>query len=449
MVLSQDLRSAAALALPVTLARAGLVLMLAVDTVLAGRVGKDQLAFLGISMGPLLIMVTVGSGLLVGALILTAQAHGAGRLADCGRIWRLSLRAAGMLGLLYAALQWQGTALLRLLGEDDLIARGGGSVLAMWALGMPGAMLYTATASFMEGISRPRPAVAVSLGANVVNLALGWALVFGHAGLPAMGAAGAALATSITLWLMFMVLGICALRQRDAAELGIRHRLDGQFRIVGRMLLLGMPVALSVGFETTAFSGSSVIAGWRGATTLAAFQLANTVITIFYVLSLGIGTAATVRVGNAVGRADGSGAAAAGWAAVRLVGGLMLAGGIAVALWRGGIAGVYTMDADVKAEATAALAWISLFIFFDGIQTVLMGALRGAGDVMLPTLAYAAIFGGCAIPLSYYLGYSRGGGAAGLVLGTGVGVALAAVILALRFAAVARRARQDPIETSA
>ena len=215
------------------------------------------------------------------------------------------------------------------------------------------------------------------------------------------------------------------------------------------MLLLGMPVALSVGFETTAFSGSSVIAGWRGATTLAAFQLANNVITIFYVLSLGIGTAATVRVGNAVGRGDGSGAAAAGWTAVRLVGGLMLVGGIAVALWRGGIAGVYTMDADVKAEATAALALISFFIFFDGVQTVLMGALRGAGDVMLPTLAYAVIFGGCAIPLSYYLGYSRDGGAAGLVLGIGAGVMLAAVILALRFTAVARRARQDPIGTSA
>src|SRR5262249_20989023 len=146
MTFSQHLSRTLALALPVMLARAGLVFMIAVDTILAGRAGADELAFLGVAMGPLLIMVTIGGGLLVGALVLTAQAHGGGRLGECGRIWRLSLIVALVLGLIYAWLQWRGESLLLYLGEDEMIARGGGRVPTMWAVGMPAALLYIGTA---------------------------------------------------------------------------------------------------------------------------------------------------------------------------------------------------------------------------------------------------------------------------------------------------------------
>src|SRR5207253_1314563 len=163
-----------------------------------------------------------------------------------------------------------------------------------WALGTPGIMLYMATTSFFEGISRPYAAMLVSLGGNLINLALAWALTFGAAGLPAMGGAGAVLATSITLWLMFLALAGCAL------------------------LLPGLPVALSVGFETIAFSGATIMAGWLGKTPLAAYQLSNNVISFFYMLSLGLATAAAVRVGNAIGRGDQKDISRSGWAAVYL-----------------------------------------------------------------------------------------------------------------------------------
>jgi len=438
MTFTQHLHRTLALALPVMLARAGLVFMIAVDTVIAGRAGADELAFLGVAMGPLLIMVTIGGGLLVGALVLTAQAHGAGRLGECGRIWRLSLLVAIVLGLLYAWLQWKGEGLLLSLGEDEKIARGGGQVLAMWAIGMPAAMLYLATASFLEGLSRPRAAVVVSLGANLVNLLLAWILVFGHAGLPAMGAAGAALASSLTLWLMFLLLGAYALAQSDAGTRGIRLRLSEHLHLVGSMLLLGLPVALSVGFETAAFSGASILAGWAGPVTLAAYQMANSVASLCYILTLGLATAATVRVGNAFGRADPVAMSRAGWIAAGFVLVLMLAAGLAIGTSRQSIAGVYSIDSVVIASAVPALGIIALLIVFDGIQTVIMGALRGAGDVVFPMAIYAIAFGGFALPLSYYFGYREGGGASGLVLGLGAGVAIAATVLGLRFEAIER-----------
>jgi MATE family multidrug resistance protein len=427
------------LALPVTVARAGLVLMLSVDSMLAGRAGGNELAYMGISMAPQLIMLTTGVGLLVGTLVLAAQARGAGRLDECGRIWRLALLFAGALGLAFAILQWHGDFLLRLFGEDEQIARGGGEVLRMWALGTPGFMLYMATSSFMEGISRPRAAMFIVIAANLINYGLGHALVFGHFGLPTMDAAGAALATSVTLWAMFLALSIYALFMRDAVQLGVWAPLAGHFRLVGRMLLLGLPVALSVVFETGAFSGAAVMAGWLGATQLAAYQLSNNVISFLYMISLGLATAAAVRVGNASGSGDRSSLATAGWIAVCLAFLVMLAIGLAIALFRLDVVALYTADPDVAAAAVPALGLLCYLVIFDSTQAVLMGALRGAGDVLVPTATYAVAFGGCAIPLCYYFGYRRNGSTTGLVASLIVGLVVAALLLALRFVVIARR----------
>jgi multidrug resistance protein, MATE family len=437
--LAHHIRRTLALAFPVMLARAGLVIMLAVDTILVGRTGAHELAFFAISAAPQIIMIAVGVGLIVGAVVLTAQADGAGRLTECGRIWRLALILAGGLGLIFSLMLLRGDLLLRLLGENPEITVGGARVMKMWAVGMPAALLYMATGSFFEGISRPRPAMTVSLGANLVNFALAWGLVFGHWGLPAMGAAGAALATSLTRWLMFFVLSARALLMPDAERFGIHAPLAGYYRLTGKMLLLGLPVAFAVTCETTAFSGATVIAGWLGDTPLAAYQLSINVTSFFYMLTLGLGTAAAVRVGNAVGRGDQPGVRHAGWVAVGLVFVLMLLVGLAIRLLRGYIAAIYTGDAAVIEAALPALAVISLLVVFDGVQGVLMGALRGAGDVLAPMATYALAFWGCSIPLCYYLGYRQAAGAAGIAWGLIAGLVVACALMGLRFSVVARR----------
>ena len=437
--LGHDLRRTIALALPVMLARMGLVLLLTVDTVLVGRAGGRNLAFFAISTAPQLIMQTIGVGLLLGTVVLTAQADGAKRYEECGRIWRLALILAGTLGLIYSLIESHGEGLLRLLGQDPAIAAGGGHVLGMWAIGMPAILLYLATTSFLEGISKPRPAMIVSLSANLLNAALGWALISGHGGLPALGAAGAALATAITVWIMFLVLAAYALLQPEGRRFGIRAPLRGYYHLIGKLLLLGLPVALSVSFETSAFSGATIMAGWMGETSLAAYQLSVNVTSFFYMLSLGLATAAAVRVGNAVGRGDRAGVARAGWLAVAMVFGLMTAIGLAIHFLRSEIAAIYTRDAAVTAVALPVLAVLSFLVIFDGVQGVLMGALRGAADVILPTASFAIAFWGCAVPLCYFLGYRQGVGPLGLAWGLVAGLIVADILLGLRFAIVSRR----------
>jgi MATE family multidrug resistance protein len=437
--LTLHIRQTLSLALPVMLARAGLVVMLAVDTILVGQAGGHELAFFAISAALQLVMIAVGVGLLVGAVVLTAQADGAGRLPECGRFWRLAMLLAMGLGLLFSALLLHGEVLLRWLGESGNIAEGGGQVMRMWAIGMPPAILYMATGTFLEGISRPRAAMVVSLAANLVNFPLAWALIFGHWGLPALGAGGAALATSITRWLMFVTMAGHVLLMPDAERFGIHAPLRGYYHLIGKMLFLGLPVGFAITCETTAFSGATVIAGWLGEIPLAAYQLSINVTSFFYMLTLGLGTAAAVRVGNAVGRGDQPGMRHAGWIAVGLISLLMMIVGLAIFVFRGGIASIYTSDLAVIAAAVPALAVISFLVIFDGIQGVLMGALRGSGDVILPTATYAIAFWGLALPLCYYLGYRQAGGAMGIAWALVAGLLVACILLGLRFASISRR----------
>lgn len=438
-ILAQHIRRTFTLAYPVMLARAGLVVMIALDTILVGRFNSHELAFFAISAAPQIIMVAVSVGLMVGAVVLTAQADGAGRQQECGRFWRLAMLLSMGIGLLFSFILLRGDLLLHLLGENDDIADGGGRVMQMWAVGMPAAVLYGATSTFLEGISRPRTGMIVSLSANLVNFALAWILIFGHFGLPAMGAMGAALATSITRWVMFGAISGYVLRMPDRERFGIHAPLKGYYHLIGKMLLLGLPVGFAVTCETTAFSGATIIAGWLGETPLAAYQLSINVTSFFYMVTLGLGTAAAVRVGNAVGRDDLPGVRQAGWIAVGMIFAVMFVVGIAIHLLRGEIANLYSGDAAVIEAALPALAVISFLVIFDGVQGVLMGALRGTGDVVLPMASYLIAFWGCALPLCYYWGYRQEAGAVGIAKGLTAGLLVICSLLAGRFYIVSRR----------
>ncbi|HEX3065015.1 MAG TPA: MATE family efflux transporter [Dongiaceae bacterium] len=439
LTLTQHIQRTFTLALPVMLARAGLVVMVAVDTILVGRASSHELAFFAISAAPQIIMIAVSVGLMVGTVVLTAQADGAGRQQECGRFWRLAMLLSIGIGLLFSAILVRGDLVLHALGEGDDIAEGGGKVMQMWAIGMPAAVLYGATSTFLEGISRPRTGMIVSLGANLVNLPLAWALIFGHFGLPAMGAMGAALATSISRWLMFAAMAGYVLRMPDRERFGIYAPLTGYYHLIGKMLVLGLPVGFAVTCETTAFSGATIIAGWLGETPLAAYQLSINVTSFFYMLTLGLGTAAAVRVGNAVGRDDQPGIRQAGWIAVAMIAVAMFVIGIAIHFLRAGIAGVYSVDAAVIEAALPALTVISILVIFDGVQGVLMGALRGTGDVLFPMAGYLIAFWGCALPLCYYWGYRQAAGAVGIVEGLTAGLVVICSLLGGRFYIVARR----------
>jgi MATE family multidrug resistance protein len=438
--IGHHVRRTLTLAVPVMLARAGLVVMITVDTVMVGQAGGEGLAYYAIAFAPQMLLLAIGLGLLIGATVLTAQAEGAGRPMLCGRIWRLALMIAAAIGIGDLLLLIHGEWLLRQLGQEPRIAAAGGRVLFMWALGMPGILLYAATSGFLEGISRPRPGMIVTIFANLANAGLNWIAIYGHWGLPAMGAEGAALTTSITRWLMFFVLAGYVLTMRDHALFGVRAAFKGTFNQLLPMLRLGMPLALSVAFESAAFTAAATFAGWLGETALAAYQIVLNFNALVYMLALGLATATAVRVANAHGRRDAVGLARAGWVGAGLVFPTMFGATLLLLLAPHWVASLYSDDGEIQALALQLMTVSAWFLLADGTQGVLTGAIRGATDAVMPTLIAGFSFWLVGVPLCYGLAFLAGWGTIGLVWGLFVSLIVAMTLLSLRFHIVSRRA---------
>jgi MATE family multidrug resistance protein len=432
------------LALPVMLARAGLVIIITVDTVMTGWAGGNALAYYGASLAPHITMLTIGIGMLTGTVVYVAQMAGAGRPAECGRIWRRALGIAATLGTAYLVLLLFGRGILGLLGQHPDVVEEGGRALILFGPGMPAMLMYVATSFFLEGIGRPKPGMVITLSANLVNAALNWAMIFGHLGLPAMGAAGATLATSITRWWMFAMILAYVLTMRDRHRYGVTGRTHGKAAVgVGQLMRLGVPFALAIGVETSTFSGMAALAGIVSVAALAAYQVALNYMALVYMLALGLSTATAIRVANAVGRGDAAGVRRAGWVGTGLVASLMFVVGMATWFGREAIAWAYTQDPLVLPLAVGALAIVALITLLDGTQGVLIGALRGVSDAVVPTLIYGLSFWAVSLPIAWWFGVRAGVGVPALMWSLFAGLLLATVLLAWRFHGVSARIFAD------
>ncbi|HEY3145736.1 MAG TPA: MATE family efflux transporter, partial [Dongiaceae bacterium] len=255
----------ARLALPVMLSRAGLILMLTVDTAIVGHLAAAdlQLAALGAAFIAQSVLLTTAVGLLIGVIVRTAQLDGAGKAQSCGEVWRLGLMLALLLGVAYAAILANGAAILGgFLGQPAEVAERGGRVLRILGWGMPGILAYIACAHFLEGINRPVPPMLLMLAANLLNAFLAYGLGTGAFGLPASGVMGVALATTIVRWALGIGGVLLVLLTVDRRHYGITLRhvegLDGLIAL----LRLGLPLAAAIGLETACFNMITNMSGW-------------------------------------------------------------------------------------------------------------------------------------------------------------------------------------------
>jgi len=437
--LLQQVRATLSLAVPVMIARCGFVIMVAVDTAMTGQVSKETLAHYSIAMAPHLPLMVIGIGMMVATTILAAQARGAGRNGDIGAIWRGAMLIAVAMGLIGFVVLGFGESILSLMGQSGTLAYEGGRTLQAFAYGMPAMFLFLACNNVLEGLGRPKIGMVITLSANLINAGANWLLIEGHWGFPALGGAGAAYSTTLARWYMFLAVLIYMLvlmRDRDDFAL-LGWSLP--FSVTKKQLRLGLPLAGSVGLQNSAQSALLTFAGWMGALPLAAFQISNNVTAFVFMLSLGLATATSIRVAQAVGRGDAVGRADAGWLGLGLALLLQLCVGAALAIFTGAVLSIFTGEAELLTVTASSFFLVSLIVVADAGHTVMQGALRASGEVMKPLLTYLVVFWFLLVPLGYWFGYRQGWGVEGLLGAMLIGYALAAVILALLFRASTRR----------
>lgn len=421
------------LAAPVSLSRVGMLLLIVVDVAMVGRHSSLELAYYGLANALQLVLFLLGVGMLIGTAVLTAQAAGARADRECGVIWRTAALHALALGAIFAALSLGGGWFYRLIGQEPGLAAGAASTLTLLALGLPGGLLFVCSTLFLEALRRPLPGLAVMVFANVLNAALNAVLI------PRMGADGAALATTLARSFAGLAM-VAAILTRAEAE---RYNLHGQmtgWRPIGRKLRrLGWPLGLAQGLESAAFGSLSLFAGYLGATAVAGFQIAMMIVAFLFMAAIGVGAATAVQVGHAVGRGDRRGVAAAGWSGLFAILVFMAVAATAMSLWPHAVGRLFTNDPAVLALIGPTLVVAAFMLIPDGAQGVLMSALRGCGDVWIPTAMHLCSFALVMTPAAYLLAIVLGFGAPGLMGGALCGVGVAALLLGLRFAAVSRR----------
>lgn len=439
MTFGRHLKQTLRLAVPVVIARAGLLIMVTVDTAMVGHYDTLELASFAAANAVQIIMILVGVGLLQGTVIMVSQAHGAGAHEDCGRYWRVSLLNGVVMGVIMGALCLLGEPVLSLLGQTDHIAERGGDVLRMISWGMPAMLLWVATSFFLEGISRPLPGMVLMMAAVLLNVGMNVVFIYGHLSAPELGAEGAAVATSIVRWAMFVALAGYALTMRDAHSLGLRGALRDAWAAGRKLRRIGYPLGAARGLEGGAFSALTMLAGLLGTIQLAGYQIAFNLIGLIFMCAIGTAAASTIRVGNAVGRASGKDIRRAGWAGVLIIVGFMLVfAGVFLGLGDP-LAHIYSNDPLVLPLAAALIGIGGIALVFDGVQAVLMGALRGLADVWVPPLLQLLAWWGTAVPLAYGLAFALDVGVNGLMWGFLTGAIVSSTLLSLRFQVVARR----------
>ncbi|MGN6374220.1 MAG: MATE family efflux transporter [Sphingomonas sp.] len=441
-----ETRRILALAWPVVLTSLNWTILHVTDIVVVGLVSTEQVAALGASRTLTYIVIVAALAAMSGVVVFTSRADGAGDLPATGRVLREGLVLAVVVGLLSAAVLLVGaTAMLRAIGIAPELVPDAARIVRVMALACPFQLLIIAASFFLEGVSRPRRVMAVNLAVLPVNALLAWALAAGRFGLPALGAVGAASATAIASAVGAAAMLAAAWTLPRAAERGVHDLSPATWRGAGRgawqLLTFGSVPAVASGLELAGFAILIALSTELGDITAHAFQIVFSIHNVTFGVALGLGSAAGVRSGNAVG--EGQPAAAIPRTLIAVSFAAVATGGLAALIIavRVPLVGGFPATAPVHALTLAILPLWAPFILFDGVQVVLVYALRSLGDQVAAgvnsILAYFLVTGGVGWWLVHH-----GAGAAGLVYGSGTGMVAAALLHGARFAVVSRRLRR-------
>jgi MATE family multidrug resistance protein len=433
-----ELAATIRLAVPVVLVQLGFMLMGVVDTLMVGRLSAQALASVAIGNLYFFNVSIFGTGTLMALDPIIAQAVGAGDDQTVARSVQRGLVISLGLSVLTAALLAPATSVLRHLHQPAEIIPATSDYVRISIVGVAPYFAYVVLRQSLQALHRVAPIVVTVVMANVANAFFNWVFVYGNLGSPRLGVAGSAIATSIGRWLMFVFLLAIAWRDIRPHVVPIREGILA-WPALRRMLAIGAPIGAQQALEAGAFGAIGLLMGLIGTTAVAAHQIAITLAAFTFMVPLGVGSAAAVRVGHAIGAGDHVRARAAIRAAyVSGVGFMTLTALVFLGAPRL-LSRAFTADTAVVDLAATLIPIAGFFQVFDGGQAVGAGVLRGAGDTTAPLVVMLTGYWLIGVPVSAYLGFRTSLGPAGLWWGFVISLAAVAAFLNVRIRRVFAR----------
>ncbi len=433
-MLKPELKKTILLSFPIVVGQLGQMLMSVVDNIMVGKIGAQALAAASIANALFTLIMVIGFGISMAVTPLTAMAYGAGREKECGVVLRQGLLVNIFSGMLLCGLTFLISECIAFLNQPEEIVRPASLYMKVLGMSLLPMMLFQSYRQFAEGVSYLKPAMIIMLLANIVNIIANWVFIYGHLGIPGLGLTGAGIATISSRTFMAIAL-IIVIRNSPVMKRfdpTLRYRkID--FSMMRRLVSIGIPAGCQYFFEVSAFAASSIMIGWMGTIELAAHQIALNLASISFMVALGISSAATIRVSNAVGRQDLPGTRTAGFSALLLCACFMASAGLIFICFRFSLPGLYVAEKDVIDISAALLVIVAFFQISDGTQAVGLGILRGITDMKVPTLITLAAYWVIGLPSGYILAFKLHMGIYGVWYGLLISLTVSGLLMMIRF----------------
>ncbi|WP_236975905.1 MATE family efflux transporter [Membranihabitans maritimus] len=426
--------------IPIVLGNLTQIILGIIDSAMVGSIDALLLAASSLVNNILAIPFIMGMGLSYAIAPMVASANGNGNYQRCMAIGFNGFFLCTIFALFVGIGIHAGSNIVFHLDQDIEVANASVDYLIIMGWSTVPMLMFLALKQFTDGLEYTRVAMTWALLSIPINTFLNWIFIFGKFGVPAYGLFGAGIGTLISRVIIFIALLTVILRSEKF--LIYRQKLNRSLVIskkrIRNLLQIGIPSSIQYAMESGAFAVSGIMIGWFGATQQAAHQIAISVASLTFMVSMGLSAAGSILVGNAVGKKDLIHARTIGKNTLfmGLVYGVFCA--VFFAITNAYIPLFFTGDIKVIEYAAALLIFAGIFQISDAIQAIDIGILRGLYDVKIPTIWVSIAYWVIGIPFGYYLAFYQGMESRGIWLGLVTGLSIVAITLTFRFFKVSR-----------
>lgn len=422
------------LAIPVMIGHLGHVLVGLADNIMVGRLGAAPLAAVSLGNSFVFIAFSLGIGFSMAITPLIAEADGEKDRDKGRRLFQHGLILCSLLGISMFVMLVLANPLMEYMDQPPEVVELARPYLNIVALSMIPLMIFQAYKQFADGMSNTKYGMNATLMANVVNVVLNFFLIYGFWIFPRLELVGAAYGTLFARFAMvfFMVI-ILNSRTKFHPYFNWLKLKEISRELFKKIINLGFPTAMQMLFEVGVFTAAIWLAGTMGTIDQAANQIALNLSSMTFMIAVGLGVTATIRVGNQKGLRNFTELRRVSISIFLQVFMIELVFAILFITFKNVLPEIYIDNVSVVNTAASLLLIAGLFQLSDGVQVVVLGALRGLQDVRIPTYITFIAYWIVGFPICYILGKELEFGSQGIWVGLLAGLTVSAVLLLLRF----------------
>lgn len=414
-----------------------------VDNVMVGQLGTAELAAVSLGNSFMFIAMSLGIGFSTAITPLIAEADSSNNFENAKSTFKHGLFLCTVLGIGLFLVILLAKPLMYLMKQPTEVVELAIPYLDLVAFSLIPLIIFQALKQFSDGMSMTKYPMYATLIANILNVVLNYVLIFGKFGFPEMGIVGAAYGTLLSRLVMVVYLWWLLSKKERSKRLVTNIKFFVLDTLMIRKLInLGFPSAMQMFFEVAIFTSAIWLSGLLGKNPQAANQIALNLSSMTFMVAMGLSVASMIRVGNQKGLHNYKELRRIAFSIFLMAILLSIFFAIIFFLFNKQLPKLYvdykdvdnlTDNMEVVSVAAQLLIAAAIFQISDGIQVVVLGALRGLQDVKIPTIITFISYWLIGFPISFYFGKEEQLGSFGIWLGILAGLSTAAVLLYIRF----------------